>query len=667
MELINSQVNLGQDLFILEKSGTHMTVENKKEYVLEGIAAVFGEENNNGRIYEEAEYMPHLEYLQEKIAKKRLLGELDHPEKFDVSLKNISHIVESLEYDKSSRQIKIRVRLVDTPAGRIAMALVDAGVPLSISSRAAGSVMENKRVKIKKIFTFDLVADPGFEKAQLERVYESVNFNYDEKETILKKLSEVETGISNLKIYRIDEHESVAFQKAIEGEKTKPSNDMSKYVTVDEMNDYSAIFKAKVDDLVSEIQSLKEGLNNPDTNRSDDKLEKRLSKLEGYTKYLAENLDKNIQYSEYLAETLDKDIEYTKYLAENLDRNISFSDYLAENLEKNIRYSEYLAENLDKNISYSEYLAENLDRNISYSEYLAENLDRNISYSEYLAENLDKNISYSEYLAENVDKNISYSEYLAENLDKNITYSEYLAENLDKGIGYSEYLAEKIERNIAYSEYIAENVNVGYSKADSISESNTQTINENKKSVVDFSQLPKSIDALLESAKNQKAAGILNETKYPFFKFINDEKRAEFMSLDEAKKEKVANALKDGVYFKEADVLTKWENALVEHETAKQEPLFIQLMPENVKPIWESLSVEEKERTYAASKLRKLETPYQVKSFWNSRTFVKGEAVGLVKLNENQTAVTKVKPSTSGISNDYMAGIAEELGKRFRK
>ena len=671
MKFLN-QVETGHDVFILERSETELKVANAKEYILEGIAAIFGEENNNGRVYEEAEYFPHLDYLNEKIAARRLVGELDHPEKFDVSLKHISHIIESLDYDKATRQLKIKVRLLDTPGGRIAKALVDAGVPVSISSRAAGSVMENKKVKIKKIFTYDLVADPGFEKAQLERVYESANFEDTvsgtlHKGSILEHLNvlEGENVPSNMKIYSIDESDRASFEKAISDDNKTNQDKMSdtkKFVTIDEMNDYSAVIRKNITNEVESLKSLIEESKKAapvaaPVDNANAVLEARLAKLETYTKYIAENLDKNIQYSEYLAENLDKGIEYTKYLAENLDRNITFADYLAENLEKNISYSEYLAENLDKNITYSEYLAENLDRNISYSEYLAENVDRNISYSEYLAENLDRNISYSEYLAEN--------------LDTNINYAEYLAENLDKGIGYAEYLAEKLERNIAYSEYIAESVNTEVkTSTNTLSESNTSLDAPKKKTEtkMDYSNLSESINALLTTSTNNQKAGKLYETQYKFFKFLGEEKREEFMSLDEAKKEKVASTLKDGVYFTEADITTKWDAALVEQREQENAPLFMQLMPENVKALWESISVEEQERTIAASKLRKLETEYQVKNFWRSRGFVKGQTVGLVKLNENQTAVTtKTKPSTSGISQSYMAEVADAVGKRFKK
>ena len=39
--------------------------------------------------------------------------------------------------------------------------------------------MFNQRVKIKQLFTYDLVADPGFENAELKRVNESYGYTTD--------------------------------------------------------------------------------------------------------------------------------------------------------------------------------------------------------------------------------------------------------------------------------------------------------------------------------------------------------------------------------------------------------------------------------------------------------------------------------------------------------
>lgn len=655
----------GQDyVLVLEKSTASLKVDrNNNDYILEGIAAVFGQENNNNRIYEEKEYLPHLDYLQKKIEKKKLLGELDHPANFETSLKNASHVVEKLEYDQANRSVKIRVRLINGhPAGEMAKALVEAGVPLSISSRAAGVVKENKKVQIKKIFTYDLVADPGFEQAQLDRIYESVLTKYseDEKPTILRKLKDISSDFfdnyDGTKIYKIEEGNS-DFLRAIDTQEKNTPFEMTngKFVTVDEMNEYSRIIKTEMDKLKEKLKDA------PEATEGVNVLESRIARIETYMKYLAENVDKNIQYSEYLAENMDKNIEYSKYLAENLDKTITYSEYLAENLDKNITYSEYLAENLDKNISYSEYLAENLDKSINYSEYLAENVDKSISYANYLAENLEKGICYSEYLAENLDKSISYSEYLAENVDRNIAYAEYLAESIDKGISYSEYLAEKIEKNIAYSEYIAENVNIAPSTE--AVPANTKKVNEQTEKT-DYSALSSKINTLLESVTKQKAASTLNESKYAFYKILDEDSRKEFNALDETKKEKVVNALQQNAWFTKSDVHRVWESALVEKEV-DDEPLFIKNMPEGVKPIWESMTPVEKESIYAQSTGYKLNTAYQIKHFWSTRN-LKKENVGLIKLNENESAEPG-KPSKVGYGNDYMSKVAEGLGKRFKK
>ena len=96
-------------LFIIERVNEALTVSksNDGSITLEGICAVFGQKNENNRIYEKQEYLPHLSYLNEKIQKGQLFGELDHPQSFDVSLKNVSHVVEALTYDEAANTIRI--------------------------------------------------------------------------------------------------------------------------------------------------------------------------------------------------------------------------------------------------------------------------------------------------------------------------------------------------------------------------------------------------------------------------------------------------------------------------------------------------------------------------------------------------------------------------------
>ena len=427
------------------------SIGGKKDYILGGIFTEFGVKNRNERIYTADKFVPCLDELNERINTMGVVyGEFDHPDVFDTSLSRASHLIQKAFYVKESNRVDGQIKLLNTYWGKEAKSLVDDGCPVFVSSRAAGITEANGTVTLKKLFTYDIVADPGFASARMSSINESLNYSTN----------------SNFRIYEMSDESKI--------------NDLFKmnkndFVTKDQLTDYSKYIINEIASTKKEVKSaLKLGNLNPK------KLEQLLEYYEElnstntqvvkYLDYLAEKVQIVVNENKSLKSTTEKLVNHNDYLAENLEKAINYSEYLAENLDKNIAYSEYLAENVDKNISYGEYLAENLDKNISYSEYLAENLDKNIAYSEYIAENLDKNIAYSEYIAENLDKSISYGEYLAENLDNTIAYSEYLAEHVEGNIAYSEYIAEHLDDNIAYSEYIAENLDKTVSYAGMISE-----------------------------------------------------------------------------------------------------------------------------------------------------------------------------------------------------
>ena len=676
-------------VLILEKSSSNLSAKKENgDYFLEGVAAVFGVENSNHRIYEEQEYLPHLDYLQKKIDQNRLVGELDHPKEFDVSLKNISHVIVDLSYDKSNRNVRIKVKLLDTPAGKIAKSLIDAGIPVSISSRAAGNVKDNKKVEIKKIFTYDLVADPGFENAQLERVEESLyeglgysSFVDDQKNSIISSLTNINESFglrknSNTQIYRIKDTEKIS--KLLKENINNSKNMDNNFVTAEELNEYSLILKKEMDSLRSQLGTVSKGTTKS-TGSNDAALEERVQRLEKYSEYLAENLETSIKYGDYLAENLEGSISYNKYLAENLDKSISYAKYLAEHVDGNISYAEYIAENLDGSIAYSKYLAENLDKNITYSEYLAENLDKGISYSEYLAEKVDQNISFSEYLAENLDRGISYSEYLAEKLDKNISYADYLAENLDKSISYSDYLGEKLNGNINYSEYIAEKVKSGidYTEylAESINKGTTsgrslktevsKSVNEGKRTSGfsgDYTDLSTKVDKLIESVNIAKTDEIINENKYSFLKLVDDNTKKGFISLNEAEKQKVVKALNEQNYTSGTEVVQIMGSALTEQVNSGEK--FLDMIPEDLVSTWENLNESQRASIVAQSRFYSLDTPYQINHFWRTRGMVSVKPSATEFLTESQEHNKTANPT---ISRSYMENIAAELDKRFRK
>lgn len=133
--------------------------------------------NRNNRIYKEDVVLQHIGYLREKIKTDGcILGELDHPEgRFEVYLKEASHKITDLWWDKEKHAVMGTLELLPTPNGNIAKELVESGYPLYVSSRAAGDVDKSTdEVTIYQIFTYDLVCTPGFIEAKLDRVNESL-------------------------------------------------------------------------------------------------------------------------------------------------------------------------------------------------------------------------------------------------------------------------------------------------------------------------------------------------------------------------------------------------------------------------------------------------------------------------------------------------------------
>jgi len=446
------------------------STKKKGDYILGGTFTEFNVKNRNDRVYTAEKFIPHLnELLERKKTLGVVYGEFDHPDVFDTSLSRVSHTIQNAQYVKESNIVTGEIRLLNTHWGKEAKALVDDGCPIFVSSRAAGITESNGTVTVKKLFTYDAVADPGFSSARMEvkSLNESLGFNqksnfriYDiSDESKINELFEMNDNFvtkdqmleySNYLTEEIEKFKGAINESIKDKGKFEPKklDSMLEYyenlqVQQTKIGQYLDYLAEKLQFVVNENVELKKTAT--DLIKHNDYLAENLEKVGNYTEYIAENLDKNIDYGKYIAETLDKNIDFSEYIAEHVDKNIKYSEYIAENLDKNIDYSEYIAENLDNSIDYSKYLAENLDNSIVYSEYVAENLDNNIAYSEYIAENLDNNIAYSEYIAEHVDNNISYSEYIAENLDDSMAYTNYIAESLDKTIESGKLLTEKLK------------------------------------------------------------------------------------------------------------------------------------------------------------------------------------------------------------------------------
>jgi hypothetical protein len=610
-------------VLILENSGSNLSKGENGDYVLEGIFAQFGVENNNNRIYEEKEYLPHLDYLKKKITENRLLGELDHPDKFDISLSKVSHLIEDVRYDSKKRQIIGKIRLLDTPSGQIAKNLVDTGVPISISSRAAGVVGENKKVQIKRIFTYDLVADPGFENAQMKKINESLGFENSDNLAIYDMTEAFPGFLSTL------EHEEVSNDT---DKKQNTKTEMPKeFVSIEEMNKYSLIIKEEIE-----------------------KINKRLEEASSMT-------EKEAKISS-LTEELANVKKFANYLAEKLDGAISYTEHIAEKADSGIQYSESVAEKLDQTISYAEHIAEKADQGIAYSEHIAEKADQGIKYANYLSEKLNNGLNFANYLAEKMNQTIGYAEHIAEHADNAIRYTEYLSENATS--------KKDFQSLTEYAEYMFESMNGGAVKGNEVSEDKDNkgilsgAVTEGMSVTERYSSLNSKIEAVLESLQNQKSESSSEDSKYPFIKFLNENKRNEFTSLNETEKEKVTKALNISPAYSQEGIVAVWENALASVEVNEK---WLTDMPVEYLPVWESATPTVKDRIIRQAKLYNLQSDYQIKNFWQTRGLDKPADVANAELNESKREELNAdKINALGYSNDYVKMIGESMNRYNR-
>lgn len=171
---------------LIESSVKPLSAAGKR---LSGLFAELGTENQNGRIYPRDIYEDALREITPKIKAGSLLGECDHPNDYDeVRLSNVSHVIREA-YIKGDN-VYGTIELLDTPAGRIAQALVEAGIPLGISSRGLGNTRriseDTREVTDLQLITWDIVADPSFASAVLTE---------SAKVSLTKNLNDIERSL----------------------------------------------------------------------------------------------------------------------------------------------------------------------------------------------------------------------------------------------------------------------------------------------------------------------------------------------------------------------------------------------------------------------------------------------------------------------------------------
>ena len=146
-----------------------LLTEREKREVSNGALYLSGriqtceKKNGNGRVYPCEVLRKEITRYQTVIEDNRALGELDHPDDSVINLRNVSHLMVDVWWQGNDVMGKLKV--LDTPSGRILKDLVNAGVKLGISSRGLGSVKESiGKTYVQEDFElicFDIVSEPS--------------------------------------------------------------------------------------------------------------------------------------------------------------------------------------------------------------------------------------------------------------------------------------------------------------------------------------------------------------------------------------------------------------------------------------------------------------------------------------------------------------------------
>ena len=692
-------------VYIMEQSQPMQRVDTPgegqvKQYVYQGVAAVFGIENNNKRVYEKGEYLPHLEYLNEKITKKRLVGELDHPAGFDISLQNISHVVEKLWYDPSDETVKIKVRLVDTPKGRIAMTLADAGVPLAISSRSAGQVLSEGRVKLHRIFTFDLVAEPGFSQAILSpsTMNESISSNYKmlcdnfsciKESSIINDLTDVSESFGfpeNTKIYKVNgddtELQSILSKDDLGLKENKDNKDMG-YVTTNELADFSKDLKKMFTEQIGTLQEQITGINGiiskvQEAKDDDDAVDETPAVAtedpisDDPTDTADVDLGDASQESTDLVETPDGGETTLEDIGEEDDKD--------EVIKKLTSYVNYMQKQMNALIMYVGYIGDTMNKEINYSESLGAFSNGLANYMNYMGNKVNVSYNFLDVLSKTVNEGLNHNDHIAHVVNKmhNFMHDE-LVEKMNVFGEYANYIGEQTEKHIHFSSYLKDVVNgkkIG------------SKINLKDRDLGSVGRIVEGAEALIESDDNihSRVDGLLSkiqsttrdavlENRYPFLKLIDKDNRQKFYDMDKETKEAIVATMESAVYTTAQDVYSLMNQAVLEKQN--QLPKYLAYMPQKYKDLYENMN--ESEKSYLSMRARNyknMNTPYQVKTFWDTHDFngVKDRlvsekhAIETQKLYESQSKegyvpIKAVQDSRRGYSDAYIQKIANRANR----
>lgn len=639
--------------------------EQGPKYILEGVFAELDKLNRNQRIYPKNEYLKHLAYLRDDIKKgEPLLGELDHPDdRFEVKLKEASHRVIDLWYDEKQNVVMGKIELLNTPNGKLAQSIVDQGIPLHISSRAAGSVNADNTVSIQQIYTYDLVCKPGFAGAVLHRVNESADapkYTNDVR-NFLQSSYKMESMNAAPQYGFVNEDMSVSEIKASanlrnEAKELQINNqieinieDMTKPLNENTNPDQTVGKPLTISGNGASALGIPTALEGDDNNKDDNKKEDVSDKAPDANDKPAESSDNKKEDGE--------DEKCPK-----CGKNPCKCDDKKEDDGKKEKKSVSEEEDKDDKDNDSEEDGEG-------SEGEGEDKsDSGVKIIEVEAE--FEGDDKDDDMIKDVEPDFGDDD---EDEDKEGEDKEGEGDKSSEDKPKEEDKAEEAERTVdcngskdKSSEKLYDNEKAK-KEADKLADEAKDEIEEREdKLMKKLDDLRAAIEKKSKSKEESKNESLIM-AQYPASMMMNESNFAEFVGLSESQKSKVVDYLRDNNFADKKSINENWKNGV---NYVAETPVWLKYAPENYKALYEAASDTVKKSIATTASYLLFENQYDINSFW--------ENSGLASANERKllnesfvNVLPKVAPvdkeTTLPYSNEYIKQIADMASEYNKK
>jgi uncharacterized phage infection (PIP) family protein YhgE len=332
------------------------------------------------------------------------------------------------------------------------------------------------------------------------------------------------------------------------------------------------------------------------------------------------------------------------------EENFKKVDTAMEVSEKNFESIDNALQIFEANTNKLDEALQNIDTNFIKLDTALEHFDESFKQFDTGFETIEENMNV-------IDESIQSIKLLEESIDEAINYSEKINSNT-KAIATSvtklnTQVKETFEsQGQEFNNELNEELGIETKTETELNESNiitpdTTSIDE----LMNFEEFSDDkITATLEAANNKKANE--NFVKWP------EQTQNLFMELEETQKQKVSTTIIDQKLIEESaivDVITKIT-------AVPEQPKWLTLAPEKFKGMYESMKPELQGKIGREARFRILEDAYQVKNFWETRTYL-NETVTLQDNRLNLNEGKKSNPTKLGYSEEYLNSIVEGLGK----